>query len=50
MGYNRMALVSSDMGLALYRRLGYRPMAYFTALRPKEDHAEALTIPFEHRP
>jgi ribosomal protein S18 acetylase RimI-like enzyme len=33
----RMALVSSDMALGLYRRFGYRPMVYFTAFRPKEN-------------
>jgi ribosomal protein S18 acetylase RimI-like enzyme len=36
-GISRMALVSSDMALGLYRRFGYRPLAYFTAFRPKED-------------
>jgi ribosomal protein S18 acetylase RimI-like enzyme len=33
----RIALVSSDMALGLYRRFGYRPLAYFTAFRPKEN-------------
>ena len=37
LGIQRMALVSSDMALGLYRRLGYRPLVYFTAFRPKED-------------
>jgi len=37
LGFARMALVSSDMALGLYRRFGYRPLAYFTAFRPKED-------------
>jgi ribosomal protein S18 acetylase RimI-like enzyme len=36
-GITRMALVSSDMALGLYRRFGYRPLAYFTAFRPKDD-------------
>lgn len=38
LGMPRMALVSSDMALGLYRRFGYRPLAYFTAFRPKEDN------------
>lgn len=43
---SRVALVSSDMALGLYRRLGYRPLAYFTALRPKESaHAGRVTLP-----
>ncbi len=33
----RMTLVSSDMALGLYRRLGYRPLTYFTVLRPKGE-------------
>lgn len=37
LGIPRMALVSSDMALGLYRRLGYRPLAYFTALQPKTE-------------
>ncbi|MCC7119146.1 MAG: GNAT family N-acetyltransferase [Anaerolineales bacterium] len=46
-GASRMALVSSDMALGLYRRLGYRPLAYFTALRPKEPKppSESVTLP-----
>jgi GNAT superfamily N-acetyltransferase len=35
LGFARMDLVSSDMALGLYRRFGYRPLAYFTAFRPK---------------
>jgi ribosomal protein S18 acetylase RimI-like enzyme len=35
-GLGRMVLVSSDMAMGLYRRLGYRPLAYFTVFRPKE--------------
>ena len=38
-GITRMALVSSDMAMGLYRRFGYRPLAYFTAFRPKEEVA-----------
>lgn len=30
-------LVSSDMAMGLCQRLGYRPLAYFTAFRPRED-------------
>jgi ribosomal protein S18 acetylase RimI-like enzyme len=30
----RMALVPSDMAIPLYRRLGYRPLLYFSAFRP----------------
>lgn len=36
-GIKRMALVSSEMALGLFRRFGYRPLAYFTAFRPKEE-------------
>ncbi len=48
-GIQRMTLVSSDMALGLYRRLGYRPLAYFTALQLKEElpPPEALTIPLD---
>lgn len=31
-----IVLVSSEMAMHLYRRLGYRPLAYFTAFRPRE--------------
>jgi len=34
-GIKRMALVSSDIALGLYRRFGYRPLAYFTVFQPK---------------
>jgi ribosomal protein S18 acetylase RimI-like enzyme len=49
LGIPRMALVSSDMAMGLYRRLGYRPLAYFTALRLKGDtpSSQAPTVPFE---
>ena len=48
-GISRMALVSSDAALGLYRRLGYHPLAYFTALRLKQElpPPEALTIPLD---
>jgi GNAT superfamily N-acetyltransferase len=39
-GLKRMALVSSDMALGVYRRFGYRPLAYFTVFRPKTEQAE----------
>jgi hypothetical protein len=29
-----MALIPSDMAIPLYRRLGYRPLLYFSAFRP----------------
>ncbi len=31
-----MVLIPSDMALQMYRRLGYRPLAYFTAFRPRD--------------
>lgn len=34
-GLGRIALISSEMAMGLYRRLGYRPLAYFTVFRPK---------------
>jgi ribosomal protein S18 acetylase RimI-like enzyme len=40
LGLKRMALVSSDMALGVYRRFGYRPLAYFTVFRPKTDNPE----------
>lgn len=36
-GLKRMALVSSDMALGVYRRFGYRPLAYFTVFQPKTE-------------
>jgi GNAT superfamily N-acetyltransferase len=47
LGVSRMALVASEMSMGLYRRFGYRPLAYFTALRLKEAPlpADAMTIP-----
>jgi GNAT superfamily N-acetyltransferase len=32
-----MVLIPSDMALQMYRRLGYRPLAYFTAFRPRDE-------------
>jgi GNAT superfamily N-acetyltransferase len=34
LGLKHMALVPSDMALHLYRRLGYRPLVYFSAFQP----------------
>jgi GNAT superfamily N-acetyltransferase len=36
-GIEQIVLVSSEIALGLYRRLGYRPLVYFTAFRPKEE-------------
>ncbi|NWG05101.1 MAG: GNAT family N-acetyltransferase [Chloroflexi bacterium] len=47
LGLKRMVLIPSDMAMHLYRRLGYRPLLYFSAFRPmrvsiwtklKQDH------------
>ena len=34
LGLKRMVLIPSDMAMPLYRRLGYRPLLYFSAFRP----------------
>jgi GNAT superfamily N-acetyltransferase len=34
LGLKHMALIPSDMAIPLYRRLGYRPLLYFSAFRP----------------
>ncbi len=34
LGLKHMALIPSDMAMHLYRRLGYRPLLYFSAFRP----------------
>jgi GNAT superfamily N-acetyltransferase len=34
LGLKQMVLIPSDMALQLYRRLGYRPLLYFSAFRP----------------
>ena len=39
LGIARMALVSSDLALGLYRRFGYSPLAFFTVFRPAEKPA-----------
>lgn len=33
-GLKHLALIPSDMSIPLYRRLGYRPLLYFSAFRP----------------
>jgi GNAT superfamily N-acetyltransferase len=37
LGLQNMVLVPSEMALGLAIRLGYRPLAYFTAFRPADD-------------
>jgi GNAT superfamily N-acetyltransferase len=34
LGLKRMVLIPSEMSIPLYRRLGYRPLLYFSAFRP----------------
>lgn len=34
LGLKHMTLIPSDMAIPLYRRLGYRPLLYFSAFRP----------------
>lgn len=34
LGLKRMVLIPSDIAIPLYRRLGYRPLLYFSAFRP----------------
>jgi len=34
LGLEHMVLIPSDMAMPLYRRLGYRPLLYFSAFRP----------------
>ena len=36
LGLKRMTLIPSDAAIPLYRRLGYRPLLYFSAFRPKD--------------
>ncbi len=38
LGLKRMVLVPSAMSIPLYRRLGYRPLLYFSAFRPTANH------------
>ena len=37
LGLKRMILIPSEMGMPLYRRLGYRPLLYFSVFRPERD-------------
>jgi len=37
LGYQHMVIVPSDMAIGLTIRLGYCPLAYFTAFRPAEE-------------
>jgi ribosomal protein S18 acetylase RimI-like enzyme len=34
MGLKRMVVIPSEMSIPLYRRMGYRPLLYFSAFRP----------------
>jgi ribosomal protein S18 acetylase RimI-like enzyme len=34
LGLKYMVLVPSEMAMPIYRRLGYRPLLYFSAFRP----------------
>lgn len=34
LGLKRLVVIPSEMAIPLYRRLGYRPLLYFTAFRP----------------
>lgn len=34
LGLKRMVVIPSEMAVPMYRRLGYRPLLYFTAFRP----------------
>ena len=34
LGLKRMVLVPSNLGLHVYRRLGYQPLLYFSVFRP----------------
>ena len=40
LGLKRMVLIPSEMGLPLYRRLGYHPLLYFSVFRLAQDHAQ----------
>lgn len=37
LGLKRMVLIPSQMAIPLYRRLGYRPLLYFSAFRPSSE-------------
>jgi ribosomal protein S18 acetylase RimI-like enzyme len=40
LGLKHMVLIPSDMAIPLYRRMGYRPLLYFSAFRPNGMHHE----------
>lgn len=40
LGLKRMVLIPSDQAMHLYRRLGYKPLLYFSAFRPNGGHHE----------
>ena len=35
LGIKKMVVIPSDMSMRLFRRMGYRPLLYFSAFRPK---------------
>jgi GNAT superfamily N-acetyltransferase len=35
LGVKKMVAIPSDMSLHLFRRMGYRPLLYFSVFRPK---------------
>jgi GNAT superfamily N-acetyltransferase len=39
LGLTRMVLLASEMGMSLFRRAGYRPLAYLSMFRPREETA-----------
>jgi len=42
-GVKRMVVIPSDMALHLFRRMGYRPLLYFSAFRPRPMRKTWLT-------
>jgi GNAT superfamily N-acetyltransferase len=40
LGKRHLVLVSSEEALGMYRTLGYEPLVYFTAFRPKQPEAD----------
>jgi len=42
-----MVLIPSQTALHMYRRMGYRPLSYFTAFRPRETAAETDAEKFD---
>jgi len=42
LGYQHMVIVPSEIAMGLTIRLGYRPLAYFSALRLGEDANDNL--------